>query len=155
MYTYSFNLRVHRVPLHSECVGQLYRLFFRSCFCLWLPLVVDGSFPPAIQLCTFWSSNTGSQAVKQCTPCCKFLEWATWLRNEWDWSVIDSEVNLVLESCVYVPTVLQARTLSQWLLTDPYWLGSFCPWAICIGPTFDISRHARHYTGTYRFVAFN
>ena len=115
MYTYSFNLRVHRVPLHSECVGQLYRLFFCSCFCLWLPLVVDGSFPPAIQLCKFWSSNTGSQTVKQCTPCCKFLEWETWLSNEWDWSVFDWEVNVELESCVCAQCFRRVHFNDSWL----------------------------------------
>ena len=80
--THLLNVFVHRVPLHSECVGQLYRLFSRGslCFCGLLLKVVDDSHSYPM-LCTFWSGNTKLKTVKWHTPGWKILEYKTWFRN--------------------------------------------------------------------------
>ena len=80
--THLLNLPVHRVPLHSECVGQLYRLFSRGsfCFCGLLLKVVDDSHSDPM-LCTFWWGNTKLKTVKLSTPGWNILECKTWFLN--------------------------------------------------------------------------
>ena len=84
-----FNTKISRKHAYSAFAFIMFRcmanvqvsyiwsvvFFSRHCSFHWLPSVVDGSFPTAIKLCTFSSSNIGPQSVKQYTPRCKFLEW--------------------------------------------------------------------------------
>ena len=58
-YVYFFNTKISRKHTYStfgfimfHCLANV-QVSYTDCSFLWLPLVVDGSFPTAIQLCTF------------------------------------------------------------------------------------------------------